>query len=224
MGAFKDVLIIITIIFIIKFGTGIINYYYNFYHIYKYLNYEQKVEYFKNINITKYFEIIKDKSIQIRTISNYIIKTSIKITYIWLLFLLSIYKTINSTNSELDENLISLDIIEYIDDNIVNTNVLDNNINEIINSESSSEKDEIFKPEIKIEKYESDSEELIEEYVIVENKNSEEPIELDVNEIEFGEILEIFTRDSNNNQDNKQEEIKTTNRLVAKKKKLVIYN
>lgn len=231
MGIFNDVIIILSLIFIIKFGTGLINYYYNFYHIYKYLNYEQKIEYFKNINVIKLCEEIKKKSMKIRTICNYTIKTCIKMTYIWLLFLLSIYKSLNSTTRELDENLISLDIIEYIDNHIVNTTILDDNINEIINTDNNSNESEMFIPsETSNSKEDSDNisehHETIDEYVIIPNiqetnqiKIIEEPIELDINDIEFGVILENFNKEEQKEQKEEKEKTNTTRRLIAKKKK-----
>lgn len=233
MGIIKDVIIILSLIFIIKFGTGLINYYYNFYHIYKYLNYEQKIEYFKNINVIKLCEGVKQESIKIRTLCNYTIKTCIKMTYIWLLFLLSIYKSLNSTTRELDENLISLDIIEYIDNHIVNTTILDDNINEIINTDNNSNESEMFIPSetsnnnSKEEELDNTSEhhETIDEYVIMPNiqetnqiKIIEEPIELDINDIEFGVILENFNKEEEQKEE-KKEKTNTTRRLIAKKKK-----
>ena len=43
----NDYVISILILGIIIYGTKLINYYYNFYHIYNYLDYEQKLGYFK---------------------------------------------------------------------------------------------------------------------------------------------------------------------------------
>ena len=44
----NDFIIIIFLFGIIIYGTKLINYYYNFYHIYNYLDNEQKLGYFKS--------------------------------------------------------------------------------------------------------------------------------------------------------------------------------
>ncbi len=44
----NDIIQSLIIIFIIMYGTKLVNYYYNFYHIYNYLDYEQKLGYFKS--------------------------------------------------------------------------------------------------------------------------------------------------------------------------------
>jgi len=74
---------------IMYFGTKLINYYYNFYHIYNYLDYQEKLGYFKNnklVNFISKYIFLK------RIIVYYIIIPLIKINYLFIfLFITMLY-------------------------------------------------------------------------------------------------------------------------------------
>ena len=69
------------ILLIILYGTKLVNYYYNFYHIYSYLDYEQKFGYFKSnylINLISKYTVIK------KIIVHYILIPIIKLNYLFI--------------------------------------------------------------------------------------------------------------------------------------------
>ena len=72
-------LYIFFIIIFILLGTKFINFYYNFFHIYKYLDNDQKIMYFKNNFLINY--IIKNQKLKI-ILSMYILTPLIKINYL----------------------------------------------------------------------------------------------------------------------------------------------
>ena len=76
---FGDISISIIICFFIHCGSKMVNYYYNFYHIYRYLDTYQKLNYFKNIKLIKYLnKYTKIKNFFIY----YILIPTIKLNYI----------------------------------------------------------------------------------------------------------------------------------------------
>lgn len=69
------------ILLIILYGTKLVNYYYNFYHIYNYLDYEQKLGYFKSnylINLISKYTVVK------KIIVHYILIPIIKLNYLFI--------------------------------------------------------------------------------------------------------------------------------------------
>ena len=69
------------ILLIILYGTKLINYYYNFYHIYNYLDYEQKLGYFKSnylINLISKYNVVK------KIIVHYFLIPIIKLNYLFI--------------------------------------------------------------------------------------------------------------------------------------------
>ena len=69
------------VLLIISYGTKLVNYYYNFYHIYSYLDYEQKQGYFKSnylINLISEYTMIK------KIIVHYILIPIIKLNYLFI--------------------------------------------------------------------------------------------------------------------------------------------
>lgn len=78
---FNDLYTSILITFIIIFGTKLTNYYYNFYHIYKYLDYDQKLGYFRSnylVNIISKYPLIK------KIIVYYFLIPIIKLNYLFI--------------------------------------------------------------------------------------------------------------------------------------------
>lgn len=79
----------IFILGIIIFGTKLINYYYNFYHIYNYLDNEQKIGYFKSnylVNIISKYPLVK------KIIVYYFLIPLIKINYLFIsIFITMLY-------------------------------------------------------------------------------------------------------------------------------------
>lgn len=87
---------------IIYFGTRLVNYYYNFYHIYKYLNQEQKLGYFKNNYLVN---IITKNNIVKKIIVKYILIPIIKINYVFiLLFITLLYSLCHSEFNDYIKN------------------------------------------------------------------------------------------------------------------------
>jgi hypothetical protein len=72
---------------IIYFGTVLVNYYYKFYHIYKFLDHEQKLDYFKNNCIVN---IISKNLIFKNIIINYVLTPLIKINYVFILLFITL--------------------------------------------------------------------------------------------------------------------------------------
>ena len=68
-------------------GTKIINYYYNFYHIYTFLNWNQKISYFKNTWIV---EILSKNALVKKIIVSYFLIPLIKINYIFIYLLVAL--------------------------------------------------------------------------------------------------------------------------------------
>ena len=77
----NDTLQCFILIGMMYFGTKLINYYYNFYHIYRYLDYDQKLGYFKS-NIL--INIISKNIVVKRLIVYYMIIPLIKINYLFI--------------------------------------------------------------------------------------------------------------------------------------------
>ncbi len=93
LNFFIEIIICFGIIFFMYVGTKTVNYYYNFYHIYTFLDYEQKMSYFKN---TPLINLIS-KNILIKKITvNYILIPIIKISYVVVfLFITLLYSLCN---------------------------------------------------------------------------------------------------------------------------------
>ena len=77
----NDCIISIIILGIIFFGTKLVNYYYNFYHIYNYLDYEQKLGYFKSTNL---INLISKYPIVKKIIVYYFLIPIIKFNYLFI--------------------------------------------------------------------------------------------------------------------------------------------
>lgn len=77
----NDCIISIIILGIIFFGTKLVNYYYNFYHIYNYLDYEQKLGYFKSTNL---INLISKYPIVKKIIVYYFLIPIIKLNYLFI--------------------------------------------------------------------------------------------------------------------------------------------
>ena len=89
----NDTLQCFILIGMMYFGTKLINYYYNFYHIYRYLDYDQKLGYFKSnilINIISRNIVVK------RLIVYYMIIPLIKINYLFIQIFITLLYSSNS--------------------------------------------------------------------------------------------------------------------------------
>ena len=83
----NNIISIIMLLISIVLGTKFVNYYYNFYHIYTYLDYEQKLSYFKNtylINMVSKYSVVKKITV------HYILIPIIKINYIIILVFITL--------------------------------------------------------------------------------------------------------------------------------------
>ncbi len=82
-----DIILALFTGFFIYFGTKFVNYYYNFYHIYRYLDSYQKLNYFKNISIINYL----NKNIDVKKkIIYYFFIPLIKLNYLIISLFVSI--------------------------------------------------------------------------------------------------------------------------------------
>ncbi len=84
---YSDIILAFITGFFIYFGTKFVNYYYNFYHIYRYLDSYQKLNYFKNISVINYL----NKNIDIKKkIIYYFFIPLIKLNYLVISLFVSI--------------------------------------------------------------------------------------------------------------------------------------
>ncbi len=84
---YSDIILALITGFFIYFGTKFVNYYYNFYHIYRYLDSYQKLNYFKNISIINYL----NKNIDVKKkIIYYFFIPLIKLNYLIISLFVSI--------------------------------------------------------------------------------------------------------------------------------------
>jgi hypothetical protein len=77
----NDFIYSLIILVVILYGTKLVNYYYNFYHIFTYLDYEQKLEYFKSnylVNLISKYAIVK------KIMVHYILIPVIKLNYLFM--------------------------------------------------------------------------------------------------------------------------------------------
>lgn len=95
---FVDILIALSAGLFIHFGTRVVNFYFNFYHIFKYLDSYQKLNYFKSNNLV--LTLIKFTKVK-NIIINYILIPIIKINYV----IISIFTSILYTLCEDDFKL-----------------------------------------------------------------------------------------------------------------------
>jgi hypothetical protein len=150
-----DIFIAISAGLFIHFGTKTVNFYYNFYHIFKYLDSYQKLNYFKHndiINLLLKFTNLKTICI------NYFLIPMIKINYVFI----SLFTSILYTLCEDDfKNFLSK---RGISENLVESSSL-SNINIKVNSEF-NESNEITETNLINETIDSD-------YVIEEVKTKE---------------------------------------------------
>lgn len=84
---YVDIIHCMILLSIIYFGTVLVNYYYKFYHIYKFLDHEQKIGYFKNNRIVN---IISQNLIFKNIFINYILTPLIKINYVFILLFITL--------------------------------------------------------------------------------------------------------------------------------------
>ncbi len=94
---FYDMFIAISAIFFIHFGTKLVNFYFNFYHIYKYLDSYQKLNYFKKNDIILFLS--KSKNFK-NIIIYYLLIPIIKINYL----IISLFTSVLYTLCEDDFN------------------------------------------------------------------------------------------------------------------------
>jgi len=90
----------------IFFGTKIVNYYYNFYHMYKFLDQKQKLGYFKNNHIVN---IISKNIIIKKIIVEYVLIPIIKINYVFILLFITLLYSLcyfEFNNCFRDENIL----------------------------------------------------------------------------------------------------------------------
>lgn len=135
---FNDLGISIILVGIIYFGTKLVNYYYNFYHIYKFLDYEQKLGYFKNYQIITL--ISKNKFIK-RIIIYYILIPLIKITYLLILLLITLLYSLcynefkkfiaEQNNNKETCNYLTSETFNEIENNNINIQNEQNELNEL---------------------------------------------------------------------------------------------
>ena len=195
---FNNFFVSIYILFIMIAGTTFVNYYYNFYHIYKYLDYDQKLGYFKNtfvINICSKYIFVK------KILVYYILIPIIKINY----YIILIFITL----------LYSLCYNEFKDFIIKQNNIILEKNNEKINNEEEINEEEINKEE-EINNEEINNEEEINNDMILNhndikniNKDYENNIINIMNFIEYNDeySLNISDLNKNNNLDNTEKNI-----------------
>ncbi len=132
---FYDMFIAISAIFFIHFGTKLVNFYFNFYHIYKYLDSYQKLNYFKKNDIILFLS--KSKNFK-NIIIYYLLIPIIKINYLIISLFTSVLYTLceddfnnflfkRGINQELTETTETTEIPETskVDTNI-STDILNN--------------------------------------------------------------------------------------------------
>lgn len=139
----KDILICGILIGIIYFGTKFVNYYHNFYHIYSFLDNEQKFSYFKNTFIVNL--ISKNKFIKKFTIF-YLLIPIVKLNYLFIqLFITLLYSLCHNEFNKVIQNHIQQEKNNKLKNSVIN-NLIQVDFSENYLSESkSNENDELEK-------------------------------------------------------------------------------
>lgn len=172
---------------IIYYGTKLVNYYYNFYHIYNFLDNDQKLSYFKNTTLINF---LKSKKNLRKIVMNFILIPIIKITYLFILLLITLLYSLyynelkdletKNTNQKIE---ILNDNTEFLNDNteILNDNNLEENFNIISSNNSNDNLNE-------------NSDNIITK--IDDNVNKEE---IDNNLFNYVKDIEVISTDCDNN-------------------------
>lgn len=201
----NDYLISIIILATIIFGTRLVNYYYNFYHIYNYLDYEQKISYFKSnylINMISKYHIVK------KVVVYYLLIPLIKFNYLFIsIFITLLYslcyqefkKIIKEQQQKKHTHKKSKKktynyILSESNDNAINNNLSIDNI-ETIQQDNIEEKGN---KTYEIGKYETEHNEIFENEIQVNDILNVNKIDSDFND-GISNIMEFISETNLNN-------------------------